>query len=77
MADQPPHEDPEAAFQRMMLERLTALLATGLKEVLPPELGFALVVFDFGEGGNLAYASNGQRADMQRALAELLERMSS
>lgn len=71
------HENPEEAFQRAMLERLAVLLAGGLKQALPPELGFALVIFDFGEGRNLAYASSGQRADMQRALAELLERLAS
>jgi hypothetical protein len=39
----------------------------------PFKVGFALMVFDFGEGGHMTYVSNGQRQEMVRALQELLD----
>lgn len=39
----------------------------------PPGIGFALLMFDFGEGGTMAYTSNAVRADMIAALEELLK----
>jgi hypothetical protein len=38
----------------------------------PKRLGFALLVFDYGAGGTMAYASNAQRADMIEAIEELI-----
>ena len=35
------------------------------------KLGFAVLVFDFGDGGHVAYMSNAQRDDMVKALREL------
>lgn len=40
-----------------------------------PPIGFALLVFDFGENGFLAYASNAERRDMIRSLREQADRM--
>jgi hypothetical protein len=39
---------------------------------LPAGVGFALLVFDFGAGGNLAWISNGERPDMVNALKEFI-----
>lgn len=53
-------------------------LARALDELLPKmvpsgkKVGFGIVVFDFGEGGNIQWASNGERTDMIAALRELL-----
>jgi len=38
-------------------------------------VGFALLMFDFGEHGNMTWISNAQRADMIKALRELIERL--
>lgn len=35
-------------------------------------VGFALLMFDFGEGGNMTYVSNAERQDMIKALEECL-----
>lgn len=35
-------------------------------------LGFAVLVFDFGDGGNMQWCSNAKREDMIAALRELL-----
>jgi hypothetical protein len=54
-----------------------AVLGDVLDKALPKinkdgkRLGFALIVFDFGKGGN-QYISNGKRTDMIAALRELL-----
>lgn len=36
------------------------------------EYGFLLMLFNFGEGGNLTYISNAQRGDMTKAVKEWL-----
>ncbi len=41
---------------------------------LPPTVGFALLVFTFGEGGYLAWISNAQRSDMMLALTEFMSK---
>lgn len=41
----------------------------------PGKMGFALLIFDFGDGGTMAYSSNARRADMIRALDELLVKL--
>ena len=35
-------------------------------------VGYAMLLFDFGDSGNMAYASNGNRDDMIKALLELV-----
>lgn len=43
------------------------------KEMVPPRnIGFALVLFDLGSGGDMSYMSNGKREDMIKCLQELL-----
>lgn len=37
---------------------------------LPPDVGVAVFVFHFGEGGYLAYGSTAQREDMVKAIGE-------
>ena len=37
------------------------------------KVGFCLLLFDFGEGGNCTYVSNADRADMRAALREFYE----
>jgi hypothetical protein len=41
----------------------------------PRRAGYALLLFDFGDSGSMAYASNGKREDMIKALAELLVKL--
>lgn len=57
--------------EREQLEHYCADLGRGLKKhVLPPGVGFALLLFNFGDGGNLAYVSNAVRADLVKTLEE-------
>lgn len=63
-------ETEQQAQARALLEKQTKDIATKVKSMLPPGKGFILFAFDFGEGGNLAYASNAQREDVIKALDE-------
>lgn len=57
---------------RLLLEKQCADIGREIGALLPAGVGFSLIVFDFGEGGNLAYVSNANRSDMIRSLEELL-----
>lgn len=45
-----------------------------LREACPEGYGFSLLVFSFGEGGNMFYTSNAQREDMIRAMQEFIQK---
>ncbi len=64
---------------REQLEQSARRLAQAIDEALNEKrqqgrVGFALFLFDFGEGGNLSYVSNAQRADMVKNVEEWLGR---
>lgn len=44
------------------------------KTRMPMGLGFTLLMFDFGEGGNMFYISNAQREDVLKSMEEFLEK---
>jgi hypothetical protein len=46
-----------------------------LKEQMPPGYGFALLVFSFGEHGDLFYLSNARREDMSEVLKEFVKKL--
>lgn len=50
-------------------------LGQAIKEVLPKELAFALLVFPIGEPGIANYISNANREDMIKAIEETVERL--
>jgi hypothetical protein len=45
-----------------------------LKNVCPPGYGFNLMIFNFGERGNVFYASNADRVDMIRIMQDFIDR---
>lgn len=47
-------------------------IAAELKSKLPPGVGFAVLLFDIGAKGNLAYVSNAQRSSMLEAMREFI-----
>lgn len=47
-------------------------IGNSLKTSMPPGYGFALLVFTFGEGGNMFYTSNAQRETMIQAMQEFI-----
>lgn len=42
---------------------------------MPPGVGFALLVFDFGEGGHMTWLSNAERESMIEAMQEMVARL--
>lgn len=67
-------ETPENRRERARMEAHSRAIAAAIAEGLPEGIGFALLLFDFGEGGNLVWISNANREDMVRALREQLAR---
>jgi hypothetical protein len=66
-------ESPKAAALRVELERLCSQIALSLP--VGNSVGFVLVLADFGERGNMSYASNVNRVDALRMLTELAEKI--
>ena len=50
-------------------------LAETIQGALPPEVGFLLCLFDFGDGGNLTWLTNAEREDMIVTLKELIGKL--
>ena len=69
------HEAPFARQKRIGLQALAGELAGALGAALPAEVGFALVVFDYGEKGSMAYAASAQRLDVVSMLRECADKI--
>jgi len=50
-------------------------IARALTGALPAQTGFAVMLFDLGEGKNLTWISNARREDMVKVLDEFKERL--
>jgi hypothetical protein len=59
----------------MQVEGIARDLGRTIASALPGGLGFAVLVFDFGDGGTMAYMSNAKREQMIRALRELIDKL--
>lgn len=55
-------------------ERALKLLGQAIKETVPPGMGFALLLFDYGPGGNMFYTSSANREDMVKAMQEFIQK---
>lgn len=44
-----------------------------IKRKTPDGMGFALLLFDYGNGGNMFYISSAQRQDMLNAMREFIQ----
>lgn len=51
------------------------ILREAVTDLGGPSLGFALLLFDFGDKGSIAYTSNAKRLDMINALEELAAKL--
>ena len=45
-----------------------------LTELTPEGMGFAILLFDYGEGGNMFYAAKAKREDMIKAMKEFISK---
>jgi len=57
--------------EREELENTCREIANVIRDALPAEVGFSLVLFNFGDVGNMVYVSTGKRADTIKMLREL------
>lgn len=60
---------------RADLERTCQALGHTIGKGLPEGVGFTLLMFDYGEKGNLAYISSAKREDMVHTLREMADFM--
>jgi len=70
-----PSGDSPDALVFAEMQRLLKDVGMKVASACPPGIGFALLVFQFGPGGFMTYASNGQREDMVKAMRELIARV--
>ena len=49
-------------------------VAEFIKPKLPDGMGFTLLMFDFGSGGNMFYISDGQREDVLKSMQEFIDK---
>lgn len=68
--------DTTANFKVRNEEAEKALASIGkiLKELCPAGMGFAFLLFDYGEEGDMFYCSSAQRDDMIKAMKEFIEK---
>ena len=65
---------PEMKFEVRDKEAEALLKDIGqrLKAAMPSGYGFSLLIFTFGEGGNMFYTSNAERETMIQAMQEFI-----
>ena len=68
-----PETDAERVA-RLSVERECRRMADAIMKALPPGVGFALFLYDFGEAGALAYCANGEREGVLKMLREFIAR---
>ena len=57
---------------KVVMQRVAEAIEKALEE---DNMGFALLVFDFGPGGRMNFISNANRRDMVKAMKELIENL--
>lgn len=71
----PPEDETQEQMEaRLGLEEMCVKIGNQLDGEMPEGIGFTLLMFNFGEGGHLAYLSNAQRADMLDTMREFLSK---
>lgn len=54
------------------IEKLLNDLGRMIKQIVPDGYGFNLMIFSYGEGGDMFYISSAQRQDMINAMKEFI-----
>ncbi len=70
--DQSPSKNPVLLRD---LEERTRKVAIMFKDMMPDGVGYAFLMFTFGDDGWMTYASNAEREQMIKALQEMIEKM--
>jgi hypothetical protein len=68
-------DDPSYKFQHAEIEATLKKIGGFLGEAVKPHnYGFALFLYEFGEGGGLFYIANGSRDDVMKMLGEFADK---
>jgi hypothetical protein len=70
-----PPDDEERLRLEATCRRIAGVIASSLPRRMRGKVGFSLFLYDFGEVGNLAYVSNGNRGDVIKMLNEFLAKV--
>ena len=72
----PNPESHDSELRQAILEkechRIGRLIGSAINDDAPERYGFVLVLYNFGEDGDMSYISSGQREDCVQMLRELL-----
>lgn len=60
--------------RNIYIENLLRDLGRKIKSLMPEGWGFTLMIFNFGDKGNMFYISSAERKDMVEAMNEFIER---
>lgn len=63
---------PQYEVRNEAAEKMLNEIGEALREACPPGFGFSLLVFSFGEGGDMFYTSNAERETMCQAMQEFI-----
>lgn len=66
--------DREFEVRRESAEQALQRLAEHLSAETPEDMGFALLLFDFGAGGAMFYVSNAERSTVVQAMQEFVRK---
>lgn len=75
----PAPESPDEKAHRLVLQTVVTGVMDELVKAIKAEgltgVGFAVMLFDFGDGGSFAYASNADRSDFIKLLREAIPKL--
>lgn len=63
---------PQYEVRNEAAEKMLNEIGKALREACPPGFGFSLLVFSFGDGGEMFYTSNAERETMCQAMQEFI-----
>jgi len=67
--------DPRYQYKHDAIEATLKDMGRTIGEAVKPHnYGFALFLYEFGEGGGFFYIANGRREDMLKVLGEFMEK---
>lgn len=70
-------DDQRFTYKNEAIEKTLKDIGAMLGEATKPHnYGFALFLYEFGEGGGLFYIANGSRDDVMKMLGEFVDRQS-
>lgn len=58
------------------IEKLLRVVGLTIKDIMPKGWGFTVLMFDYGDHGNMFYMSSAEREDMIKAMKEFIAKNS-